>query len=114
MTASSYMEALMNAGVGAFIAMVILTGLYRIVRGLGEKFIEAQHRQAEAQGAQAQSLAGLTASIREATGKDNTEHREMLTLLRFIAQRQQSFEEVRVEHRKRKEQAHPHCTFGTP
>ncbi len=107
-------RALIDAGAGATIALVMLVGLYRIVRGLGAQFIEAQHRQAEALGAQAQSVAGLTTSVRDFVKADNTEHREMLLLLRFIAQRQRSFEEVRIEHIKRKEQTHPRCTAGTP
>ena len=102
-------RAFINAGAGSLIALVILVGLFRIARGLGVKFIEAQHRQAEALGAQAQSVAGLTSSIQEFVTADNTEHREMLVLLRFIAQRQQSFDEVRIEHNRRKKQAHPDC-----
>lgn len=104
-----FLKALINAGVGAFIALLILVGLYRIANRLGSRFIDAQQRQAEALGAQAQSVDGLTRSIQEFVGRDSSEHREMLVLLRFIAQQQQSFDEVKVEHNFRKEQAHPHC-----
>ncbi len=107
-------RALIDAGAGATIALVILVGLYRIVRGLGVRFIEVQQHQAEALGAQAQSVASFTSSVQDFMRADNTEHREMLVLLRFIAQRQRSFEEVRIEHIKRKKQTHPHCTAGTP
>jgi hypothetical protein len=89
--------------------MVILVGLYRLAGRLGGRFIEAQQGQAEAMGRQAQSMEALTASIKDFVGRDSSEHREMLVLLRFIAQRQQDFEEVRLEHKRRKEQAHPHC-----
>jgi hypothetical protein len=109
----SPIKALVDAGVGAFIALVILAGLYRMASGLGAKFISAQQSQAEALGAQAQSLEGLTRSIRDFVVRDNSEHREMLVLLRYIAQQQNSLEEVRVEHNKRKEQAHPHCPLKT-
>jgi hypothetical protein len=109
----SLVKALVEAGVGAFIALFILAGLYRMASGLGAKFISAQQSQAEALGAQAQSLEGLTRSIRDFVVRDNSEHREMLVLLRYIAQQQNSFEEVRVEHNKRKEQAHPHCPLKT-
>lgn len=109
MLEEAFIRALINAGVGAALAVFILTGLYRIAGRLGLKFIEAQQRQAEALGAQAQAMEGLTRSIEGFVGADCTEHREMLVLLRFIAQRQQEFEEVRVEHNDRKEQAHPHC-----
>ena len=104
-----FLKALINAGAGALIALLILVGLYRIASNLGGRFIEAQERQAHALGAQAQSIAGLTRSIQDFVGRDSSEHREMLVLLRFIAQQQQSFDEVRIEHNNRKEQTHPHC-----
>jgi hypothetical protein len=103
------LKAVANAGAGAAVAVVVLVGIYRLTNRLGLKFIEAQERQAQALGAQAQAMEGLTKSIEGAVAKDGTDHREMLVLLRFIAQRQQEFEEVRVEHNDRKEQAHPHC-----
>lgn len=109
-----FIRAVVNAGTGSVIALVMLVGLYRILLGLGSGFIEAQHRQAEALGEQARSVAGLTDSFRDFVGTDNTEHREMLVLLRFIAQQQKTFEEVRLEHNRRKEQTHPHCPAGTP
>lgn len=109
---SEITRALIEAGTGALIALVLLVGLYRLMRGLGEKFIDAQRRQAEALGAQAQSVAGLTASIQGFMSNDNTEHREMLVLLRFIAQRQNEFEEVRREHIRCKTQAHQGCASG--
>jgi uncharacterized protein HemX len=106
------LRALINAGVGAAFAVLMMVGLYRIVRGLGASFIEAQQRQAEALGAQAQAMGGLTSSVREFMSADNSEHREMLVLLRFIAQQQKELEEVRREHETRKKQAHPDCPAG--
>lgn len=106
MIETAFMKALINAGVGAFIALVILVGLYRITNSLGGKFIEAQQRQAEALGAQAQSIEGLTASIRDFVNRDASEHREMLVLLRFIAQEQKTLDEVNIEERIRNKQAH--------
>ena len=103
-------EALLNAGAGSLIALFMMLGVYRIVNGLGARFIEAEQRQAEALGAQAQAMAGLSSSVSEFMSKDNSEHREMLVLLRFIAQQQRDFEEVRIEHETRKKQTHPHCT----
>lgn len=110
-------RALVDAGSGAVIALVMLVGLYRIVRGMGGSFIEAQRRQAEALGAQAQSVAGLTMAIQDFVKSDNTEHREMLLLLKLITQKNNSFNEVRSEHIKRRKrtrnkQAHPHCSSG--
>lgn len=113
MTEQALVKALMDAGAGALIALFILAGLYRIAGRLGGKFIEAQQLQAEALGAQAQALNGLTRSVQDFMVRDNSEHREMLVLLRYIAQQQHSLEEVRVEHNRRKEQAHPHCPLKT-
>ena len=110
----AFLRALVEAGVGAAVAVLVLVGLYRIVRGLGSSFIDAQHRQAEALGAQAQAVAGLTSSVQDFIRSDNTEHREMIVLLRFIAQQQKEFDEVRFEHNERKKQTHTHCTAGTP
>jgi len=101
--------ALMNAGVGGFIAVLILVGLYYIVKSLGGRFVEAQARQAEALGAQAAAMASLSTSVQRFMERDNTEHREMLVLLRLIAQHQQELDEVRREHNQRKKQTHPHC-----
>jgi hypothetical protein len=109
-----FLKAIMNAGAGASIAFVILFGLYRIANRLGSRFIEAEERQARALGAQAQSIEGLTRSIQEFVGRDSSEHREMLVLLRFIAQQQQSFDEVKIEHNLRKKQTHPHCPVKHP
>jgi hypothetical protein len=108
------LRALVESGVGAIMAVLVLVGVYRVVRGLGSSFIESQHRAAEALGAQAQAVMGLTTSVQDFIRADNTEHREMIVLLRFIAQQQKQFDEVRFEHNKRKEQTHPHCPAGTP
>lgn len=105
--------ALMDAGVGSLIALVMLVGIYRIVSGLGGRFIDAEQRQAEALGAQAQAMTGLAMSVREFIKADSTEHREMLVLLRFMAQQQKAYEEVRFEHEARKQQTHPHCPART-
>lgn len=106
---TALLKALMDAGAGAIIALALLLGLYRMAGKLGSRFIEAQQSQARALGAQAQSIAGLTCSIQDFVVGDNTEHREMLVLLRYIAQQQKSFEEVTIEHNRRKKQTHPNC-----
>jgi len=107
-------EALINAGVGAFIAVMLLVGIYRLVNRYFRDFIDVQRGQVEAVTRQARSMEALTEAIQHSTQQDNSEHREMLVLLRFIAQQQQHFDEVRREHNERKEQAHPNCPFGTP
>ena len=102
-------KSLVFWGPGALIAGVLIYAVYQFANNIGLKFIEAQRAQADALAAQAQSMEGLKISIQSFLTKDNSEHREMLVLLRFIAQQQQAFDEVRIEHNERKEQAHPHC-----
>lgn len=106
---SEIVKSLIFWGPGALIAGLIILAIYKFASNIGAKFIEAQVAQAEALGKQAQSMEGLKESIQNFVSKDNSEHREMLVLLRFIAQQQQSFEEVKIEHYNRKEQTHPHC-----
>lgn len=100
------LSALINAGVGGLIAALIIFLIYRLVSKLA---LDVGMRMVKAFESQAESMEGLTKSIDDFVSRDNSEHREMLVLLRFIAQQQQAFEEVRVEHNLRKEQTHPYC-----
>lgn len=81
------MRSLLNAGTGAIMAFVILLGLYRMANRLGIEFVKAQKEQAQALARQAQSMEGLRESIQGFFSKDNSEHREMLVLLKYIAQK---------------------------
>ncbi len=74
------MQALINAGGGLMIALVILVGLYRLADKHGAKFIEAQQSQAVAMGKQAEAMEEMKTSIKEFIGRDNSEHREILIL----------------------------------
>ncbi len=73
-------QALINAGGGLLIALVILVGLYRLADKHGTQFIKAQQDQAEAMGKQAQSMEDMKTSIKDFIGRDNSEHREILIL----------------------------------
>jgi hypothetical protein len=84
---AALLKALANAGVGAVMALVMLVGLYRIAHRLGVEFIRAQQAQAEALARQAQSMEGLRESVQSMLLRDNSEHREMLVLLKYIAQK---------------------------
>ncbi len=90
--------AAINAGVGGAIAALIIVLTYKLVKHLlskvGEKVAEALTRQATA-------METLTASIKTSLEKDDGEHREMLVLLKYIAQRSQAFDEVEREHHER-------------
>lgn len=89
------MKAVANAGAGALIALLILLGLYRIANRLGLEFVKAQKGQAEALARQAQSMEGLREAISEFFTREGSQHREMLVLLRYIAQRQELQKETR-------------------
>ena len=84
-------------GPGLLLGVLILAGLFRLADRVGMRLVAASERQAAALSAQAEAMQGLTSSLREFVTRDSSEHREMLVLLRFIAQEQQDFEEARHE-----------------
>ena len=88
-------KALISAGGGLLIARVILYGVYKLMHRFGGQFVQAQQAQAEALAKQAVSMEGLRDSIQMFVNRDNSEHREMLVLLKYIAQHQESLEEVK-------------------
>lgn len=77
---SELIKALINAGTGAIIALVMLCGLYRLAEKFGKQFINAQNQQAIA-------INGLTIAIKESMTKDQSEHREIIILLKVISER---------------------------
>lgn len=94
--------ALINAGVGGAIAAMVIFLVYRLASGLamnfGMKMVSAFETQAEAISRQALSMEGLSSSIKDSVARDDSEHREMLVLLKFIAQGQREIEELKKEH----------------
>lgn len=95
---SELLKSMTFWGPGAVLALAIIWALYKLADKHGGAFIAAQQAQATALAAQAQSMEGLKTSIQSFVAKDNGEHREMLVLLKYIAQHQQEMEEVRREH----------------
>jgi oligoribonuclease NrnB/cAMP/cGMP phosphodiesterase (DHH superfamily) len=77
---SELIKALINAGTGAIIALVMLCGLYRLADKFGKQVIEAQNRQAIA-------INDLTNAIKDSMTKDQSEHREIIILLKVISER---------------------------
>lgn len=92
------LKSLIFWGPGAVLALAIIWALYKLADKHFGAFITAQQAQATALTAQAQSMEGLKTSIQAFVAKDNGEHREMLVLLKYIAQHQQEMDEVRREH----------------
>jgi len=80
------LKSLIFWGPGSVIAAFIIYVLYRLANSLGLKFIEAQLQQADALARQAQSMERLQVSIQGFVTRDNNEHREMIILLKVVAE----------------------------
>lgn len=89
-------------GPGAVIAVIIILvagrGISRIFTTLGGEFIRAQQALAEATGKQAQAMEGLRDCVTGFVARDSTEHKEILVLLKYIAQHQEFFLKTCREH----------------
>lgn len=85
------LKSLIFWGPGAVLALAIIWALYKLADKHFGAFIIAQQ-------SQAQSMEGLKISIQAFVSTDNGEHREMMVLLKYIAQHQQGLDEMRVEH----------------
>ncbi len=99
---SAVLKSLVFWGPGAILALSIIYALFKLATGVGLKIAEALTAQANAQTAQATSMEGLKAAITTFVMRDSGEHREMLVLLKYIAQHQQEMDEVRREHAEMK------------
>ena len=97
-------------------AILILFGIYKITLKAGsflkpfiERFIDAQQSQAAALTEQAEATRALNQSFRDFTSRDNSEHREMLIILKMIAENLRSFEKVKKEHNEIHGPEGKHC-----
>ncbi len=86
-------------GPGLLLAIVILYGLYKMVLRLGQevgiKIIGALEKPAAALNQQAESMDRLTNSIQEYVSRDQTEHKEMILLLKVISNKVNRIEDMR-------------------
>lgn len=73
-------KTLINAGVGAIIAFLLLYGIYKLTNKFGLKFIEAQQDQVKA-------INRLSNTLEKSIEKDQTEHREMIIMLKVISEK---------------------------
>ena len=85
------LKSLIFWGPGAVLALAMIWALYKLADKHFGAFIVAQQ-------SQAQSMEGLKISIQAFVATDNGEHREMMVLLKYIAQHQQGLDEMRAEH----------------
>ncbi len=81
------LKSLVFWGPGMIIAVVLIAAFYKLAdKYLGE-FIKAQQGQAESLAKLAQGTEGLRDSIQGFITRDNSEHREMTILLKYIVQK---------------------------
>lgn len=93
MTWSEVLKSLAFWGPGALIATLMIVALYKLAdKYLGE-FVKAQQSQAEALGKLAQGADNLRGCIDTLMTRDNSEHREMMILLKCIMQKTERVEE---------------------
>jgi hypothetical protein len=99
------LKSLVFWGPGALIAALMIWVTFKLllhmgtkVADLGGEFIKSQQAMAEASGRQAQSMEGLRDSIQASVGRDNSDHKDMLVLLQYIANHQETFMKTSREH----------------
>ena len=91
--------SILESGPGYILALIMLYGLYRIIRGVGMKIVGALDKPTAALTTQANSMDRLTGSIQEYVARDRSEHREMIILLKVNAERLNNVAE-RIEEMK--------------
>lgn len=73
-------------GPGMVLGIIILFGLYRLAKTVGMKLVASSEKQAIA-------IEGLTKSIEDFMARDNSEHREMIILLKVIMEKIEKMED---------------------
>jgi hypothetical protein len=81
------LRSIIQWGPGMVIAALVLYGLYKLANGVGMKMIECSKQQACA-------IEKLTQAIENSTSRDNSEHREMIILLKVIMEKIDQKEKV--------------------
>ena len=90
-------KAAISAGVGGIIAVIVIYLAYRLASDMmlkvGTEMVGAFKGQAEAMTRQAASMEGLTKSLQDYVTRDNSEHREIIILLKVMNERLLHMEE---------------------
>jgi hypothetical protein len=71
-------------GPGLLLAVIMLYGLYRLLKGVGLKIVSALEKPTQALMTQANSMDRLTNSIQAYVGRDQSEHKEIIILQKVI------------------------------
>ena len=80
-------NAIIDWGPGLVLAIVMLYGLYRFLRGIGVKIVTALEKPSDSLSQQARSMDRMTESISAYVLKDQSEHREIIILQKIILNR---------------------------
>ena len=88
---------MLDLGPGMLIALVVLYGLYHLIRGIGLKIVMALERPAGSLDRQAESMAKLTDSIQSFVERDRSEHREIIILQKVLVERFDHLENRLIE-----------------
>lgn len=75
---------LLTKAPGLFLVLLMLCGLYRLLRTHGASFIASQQKHAESLGAQATAMIALTTSMQNFMNRDNKDLRENIILTKFV------------------------------
>lgn len=77
---------LMDLGGSVVVALVFGWFCFKILSKFGGPFIDAQNRMAAAMSSQAQAMCNIQDTVHEFTGRDSSEHREILLALQVVGQ----------------------------
>lgn len=78
------LDLLVDQGPVFLLAVIMLYGLYRLIKGIGLKMVAALEKPAEALNRQAQSMERLSDCIQSSVNRDQLEHKEIIILQKVI------------------------------
>ena len=98
-------NSLIDWGPGMLIAALMLYGLFRLIKGIGLRIVEALEKPSGALNQQAMSMDRLTNALHAYVGRDLSEHREIIILQKIIIEKIERLEtqgerDVRTQKRE--------------
>src|SRR3972149_1936705 len=78
------LNSIIDWGPGMTVAALMLYGLYRIIKGVGMRIVEALEKPSGALNQQAISMDRLTNALHNYIARDLSEHREIIILQKII------------------------------
>ncbi len=93
----SLIQSAIDHGPGMVIAIVILFGLYKLFKDVGLKIADSARQMANAVNTQTDSMKRLGTSVEDYVSRDQTEHKEMIILLKVISGKINRIEDMKEE-----------------